>query len=277
MFRRLKTTSLAGGSALALVLAVSGVVASASVLTAIAAPEADPTEPTVVDTTLTFEDVNGNGVDDDCEDDESADEAAALAADLAVDLDGDGTVSVSEAAQSDRTGGDNCNHGGYVSNVAQGTCDEATGEDETATDGDEASDTGEATDGDEASDDSDADCEATEVEETTEDVEETTEDTATCEAAEGEDTAPVDEPVTETDVDEPKNHGEVVSKVAQDESAVGGKNCNHGGAVSEASHADNDARKEAREAAKEAREAERAAAKAARDAAKGSKGKGHNR
>ena len=41
--------------------------------------------------------------------------AAALAA---ADLNGDGTISVSEAAQSGWTGGTNCNHGGYVSGVA---------------------------------------------------------------------------------------------------------------------------------------------------------------
>ena len=44
----------------------------------------------------------------------------------AVDQDGDGTISVSEAAHSDRTGGVNCNHGGYVSSVAHGTCDATT-------------------------------------------------------------------------------------------------------------------------------------------------------
>lgn len=242
MFRRLRTTSLAGSGALVLVLVVSGVVAAASVLTAMAAPVADPAETEVVDTTLTFEDVDGNSVDDDCQEDEAADEAAAAASEVEADLDGDGMISVSEAAQTDRTGGTNCNHGGYVSGVAQ----------DTATDED------------------------AEEEEPAEDVEEDTEeDTVTCEAPADEETAPVDEPVTETDVEEPKNHGEVVSAVAESDE-VGGKNCNHGGAVSDASHADNEARKEAREAAKEARAAEREAAKAARDAAKGSKGKGHN-
>ena len=38
----------------------------------------------------------------------------------AADLDHDGAISVSEAAQSDWVGGKNCNHGGYVSSVAQG-------------------------------------------------------------------------------------------------------------------------------------------------------------
>ncbi len=31
----------------------------------------------------------------------------------------------------------------------------------------------------------------------------------------------------------PNAHGKAVSKVAQDKTAIGGKNCNHGGAVSE--------------------------------------------
>ena len=61
--------------------------------------------------------------------------------------------------------------------------------------------------------------------------------------------------------------GEYVSTVAQSD-AVGGKNCNHGGAVSEAVHAAQVLAKEAREAAKAERAAERAAAKAERDAAK---------
>ena len=65
----------------------------------------------------------------------------------------------------------------------------------------------------------------------------------------------------------PKNHGAVVSVVAQSD-AVGGKNCNHGGAVSEASHKDNEARKAARDEAKAARDAARAAKHAA-------KGHGH--
>src|SRR5262245_7752857 len=130
MFKRLRATSLAGSGALVLVLLVSGVVAAGSVLTAIAAPIADPDEPVVIDTTATFEDVNGNGIDDDCEEDVEADDQAAADAEAAVDLDGDGAVSVSEAAQSVRTGGVNCNHGGYVSNVAQTTCDEATADDD---------------------------------------------------------------------------------------------------------------------------------------------------
>src|SRR5262245_64238849 len=74
-----------------------------------------------------FVDTNGNGIDDTCEDPATvvADQTAADAAEKAVDLNGDGTISVSEAAQSDRIGGENCNHGGYVSWVAHGSCPDA--------------------------------------------------------------------------------------------------------------------------------------------------------
>jgi hypothetical protein len=284
MFRRLRTTSLAGSGALVLVLVVSGMVAAASILTAVAAPVADPTEPTVIDTTATFEDLNGNGVDDDCDEAVEADQEAADAAAEAVDLNGDGTVSVSEAAQSDRTGGVNCNHGGYVSGVAHETCDAAdstegadadadgsedavTGEvdaDEAVVDGPEDAETDEA----EAPD---ADCETPEEEQP---AEETAEDAPTCdaEAPTGEETTTEGtEPVEETTDVAPNAHGKAVSKVAQSD-AVGGKNCNHGGAVSEAAHAD----KEARAAAKDAAKAAREAAREAKHASKGGKGKGHN-
>ena len=66
-----------------------------------------------------YVDVNGNGIDDSCETGEIvADPDAAAAEGEAVDLDGDGTISVSEAAQSDRIGGKNCNHGGAVSEAS---------------------------------------------------------------------------------------------------------------------------------------------------------------
>ena len=290
MFRRLRTTSLAGSSAIVLVLVVSGMVAAASVLTAVAAPVADPDEPTVVDTSGTWEDVDGDGLDDDCDDAVEANEEAALAADEAVDLDGDGTISVSEAAQSERIGGVNCNHGGYVSWVAHETCDtDDTGEPAV----DEGGETGEVdadevvadepeeTDADEAT----ADCEATEDEEE-EPAEETAEEEepAECDAAApDEGTTPEDGDTEEPTTEVVNNgHGKVVREVAQDKEAVGGKNCNHGGAVSEASHEDNEARKAARDAEKAARDAARDAAKAEREAArdakresKGSKGKGH--
>jgi hypothetical protein len=58
-------------------------------------------------------------------------------------------------------------------------------------------------------------------------------DTTTPEAP----TAPAAGEQTPTDT-APNAHGKAVSTVAQDKTAVGGKNCNHGGAVSEAAHQD---------------------------------------
>ena len=73
----------------------------------------------VVDTTATFEDIDGNGIDDDCQDVAAVEDADAVAAEqLIVDVDANGVISTSEAAHSPRTGGKNCNHGGYVSWVA---------------------------------------------------------------------------------------------------------------------------------------------------------------
>ena len=295
MLKRLRTTSFAGFGAILLALIVSGMVAAASLLTAIAAPEPDQVGPAVVDTTQTFEDANGNGIDDDCETGVVADETAAAAADAAVDLNADGTVSVSEAAQSDRTGGTNCNHGGYVSQVAHETCgtatdtgstdvgtadgdqagepaDTETNADETSTNGSDESDSTEAVDAEAPESDCTTTDPTTQVEAPTQDGAPTC-DTAPTNADTSTDTT---EPTDTETTDTPKNHGAVVSVVAHSD-AVGGKNCNHGGAVSEASHKDNEARKAARDAEKAARNAARDAAKAARDAAHSAKhaGKGH--
>lgn len=217
-----------------------------------------------------YVDVNGNGIDDTCETGEiQADPDAAAADDAAVDLDGDGTISVSEAAQSDRIGGVNCNHGGYVSWVAQGSCADPT---PTPTPEQPALVTG------------------PEPGVTTD--EGTTETTACADAAQPTDEAATDETTTEPAADttcvevpppdrdpaldeQPNGHGKYVSLVAQS-GAIGGKNCNHGGAVSEAAKKDHDAAAAARDAAKAAREAARAERKAARDAAKAARehGKG---
>ncbi|HET7702603.1 MAG TPA: hypothetical protein VFK35_04335 [Candidatus Limnocylindrales bacterium] len=246
MLKRLWTGGLAGGGALVLVFALSGMVAAATVLTALTAP-APETAPITVDTTATFEDLDGNGVDDDCQEGTvEADPSAEASAAAAVDVDGDGTVSVTEAAHSDRTGGTNCNHGGYVSFVAAG--DEET----------------EAT---EVTEDAPAECEVTEP------LTEPATVTETGTVANADEALVVDEPAANA-------HGKAVSDVARSD-AVGGKNCNHGGAVSEAAHdkADQDAAKAARDEAKAARAEARAAAKAARDAAraerKANRGKGH--
>lgn len=243
MFTQLRSTWLAGGGAMLLALSLSGVVAAAALVTAIATPPTDEPLPVVVDTTLTWEDLDGNGVDDDCQDAVEADEAEAAAAEAAVDLNADGVISTSEAAQSGRIGGKNCNHGGYVSTVnhTEDACATETGT-ETGTEPVVV----------------DPACEAP-AEDTTEPPEDTTEPVV-CEAA------PVaEEPVADEPVDTaPNAHGKAVSKVAHDKDAVGGKNCNHGGAVSEAAkdHAAKDARKAAHDAAK---------------AERGSKGHGKNK
>jgi hypothetical protein len=107
----IRRTSLAIVIASILALTVAGLAAGRTTV-------ADTASPTVT----SFEDTNGNGTDDDCEENVLADPTAEASAETAADLDGDGTISVSEAARSDRTGGKNCNHGGYVSWVAHGAC-----------------------------------------------------------------------------------------------------------------------------------------------------------
>ncbi len=208
-----------------------------------------------------YVDVNGNGIDDTCETgDIVADPDAAAAEDAAVDLDGDGTISVSEAAQSGRIGGANCNHGGYVSWVAQGSCADAT---PTPTPAQPAYVTGDAPEG--ATDETNT--ESTSCDETAVEPTETPTD-ATEQAA---DTTCVEVPPPDRDpvLDEQKNgHGKWVSMVAQSD-AIGGTNCNHGGAVSEAAKKDHEAAAAAREAAKAERKAARDAAKLAREHGKG--------
>ncbi len=243
MFTRLRSTSIAGFGALMLVLALTGAAYGASVLTSAGEASATPlAAPLISETVGTFEDLDGDGVDDDCQSDVVPDPEAAAAAEAAVDLDGDGDISVSEAAQSSRTGGKNCNHGGYVSGVAHDTCEligEApepvskgeSDEEETLVGLSEpSSGTGDPCD------DAAAEALATECVETP---------------------APVFDPEI---FNGPGAFGAYVSTVAQS-AAVGGKNCNHGGAVS-------DAVKEAKAAAKAERDAAKAAAKADREALK---------
>ena len=262
MFARIRSRWLAGGGALALTVLMSGVVAAATVLTVIVAPA--PAAP-VADTTATFEDLDGNGIDDDCQTAVVADPVAAASAETAADLDGDGTISATEAAQSGRVGGMNCNHGGYVSIVAHGDCAApATADSSVATDP-EAETLDASGEPVEANDQGDSTCaeavaatEPAEVDKAAKD-----ETPAQC-------VAPVvTSPVAPADVvvlDPASNaHGKAVSAVAQSD-AVGGKNCNHGGAVSEAAKKDHEAAKSAREAAKAARDAAREARKAARTA-----------
>jgi hypothetical protein len=191
------------------VLTFAGLVAGRVVLT-----EEAPAAPLVTtpDTTASFEDLNGNGIDDDCEENVVENPTAAADALKIADLDADGVISVSEAARSGWTGGKNCNHGGYVSWVAHGS------------------------------------------------------PAATTEQAAAPTTAcvPVAPPERDPALDTQKNgHGKWVSIVARS-LATGGKNCNHGGAVSEAAKKDHAAAAAARDAAKAERAAARAAAKAAK-------------
>jgi hypothetical protein len=104
-----------------LVLSLSGVVAAATAFTAATgpAPAAEPLP--IVDTTATFVDIDGNGIADDCQAVPAvAAEQTVIDAEIAiVDLNADGVISTTEAAHSARIGGANCNHGGYVSWIAQ--------------------------------------------------------------------------------------------------------------------------------------------------------------
>jgi hypothetical protein len=108
---RKRSTWLASALALLLVLILSGLAVGKTMLAEVPA----------ADTIATFEDTNGNGIDDDCEEAVLADPAAEAAAAAAADLNSDGVISVSEAARSGRIGRKNCNHGGYVSWVAHGS------------------------------------------------------------------------------------------------------------------------------------------------------------
>ena len=122
---------LAGTAGLFLVLSMSGVAMG------VTPPDAEPD----VDTTATYEDVDGNGIDDDCQTEVAVAAPDAVTAEQAtVDTDADGVISTTEAAHSARTGGKNCNHGGYVSWIAQHKHDcvtEPTQEEPTAEDGTE--------------------------------------------------------------------------------------------------------------------------------------------
>jgi hypothetical protein len=212
-------------------MSLSGMAAAATLVSDSTDPLVTPGDPAAgtTDTTLTFEDLDGNGVDDDCQDVAPvALPEVVAAAFAAVDLNGDGTISTSEAAQSDWVGGPNCNHGGYVSGVA-GTPDGCGDtQDSTGATGatDEGSDQDEGTDGTPVT--------------TTDAV------TATCQTGTVTTETPptvctppvVPAPVVEAPVDtSPNAHGKAVSLVAQSD-AVGGKNCNHGGAVSAAAKKD---------------------------------------
>ncbi len=235
MVTRLRSTWLAGGGAVLLVLSLSGIVAGATLVGDGSGDTVQPADPpvAVTDTTLTFEDVDGNGIDDDCQDPAAvADLLAAPVALAAADLNGDGTISVSEAAQSGWTGGTNCNHGGYVSGVARGSDDgcAAGGTTPTTENTGAGEDAGE---GDETSSSSTETAPTGTCDKADDGADEAAPTTAECPA-----TQPAPAPAADAPVDtSPNAHGTAVSKVAQSD-AVGGKNCNHGGAVSEAAKKD---------------------------------------
>jgi hypothetical protein len=114
-----RSTWLGGTGALVLVLSLSGMVAGAT------PPDAQPV--VAVDTTATFEDIDGNGIDDDCQLVAAIENPDAVTTEtLTVDTNADGVISTTEAAHSARIGGKNCNHGGYVSWIAHQSGDCAT-------------------------------------------------------------------------------------------------------------------------------------------------------
>lgn len=237
MLSRLRSTLMAWGGALILAVSASGLVAAAS-LVGDTTPTTDGTvtTPAVTDTSATFQDLNGDGIDDDCQDAVVADQTAADAAVKAADTNGDGTISVSEAAHTDWIGGANCNHGGYVSTVAHASGDDCAAE--TLDGSDEGTDAGapagttlvkaEGDEGDQSDCSSDSQQATTTQDETP---------PAECQA-----TTPA-APTTTSDQQTPEDtspnaHGKAVSEVARTPGLVGGKNCNHGGAVSEAAKKD---------------------------------------
>ena len=130
---------LAGAAGLFLVVSMSGVAMG------VTPPDAVPD----VDTTATFEDVDGNGIDDDCQAEVAVAAPDAVTAELAtVDTNADGVISTTEAAHSARTGGKNCNHGGYVSWIAQHKHDCVTAPTEEESTAEEPGDGDEPTEGD---------------------------------------------------------------------------------------------------------------------------------
>ena len=241
MMRKLRSRSLAGAGAVLLVLSMTGLAAAATLV--------DDTTPA---TLSTFEDLNGNGIDDDCETAVTANADAVTLAMAAVDANADGVISVTEAAHSSWVGGVNCNHGGYVSLIAhelgatsatrptppapsddrrrrvgrRRPCRDETSTGEPPVAADCSEDAPDA----ETADETDAAKDAAR---------------AACEAALAAGTPIVVPTMTHVEL-------------AQSD-VIGGKNCNHGGAVSEANAAAKAERDAAKQAAKDAKQASREA------------------
>jgi hypothetical protein len=284
MFKRMRTSGLAGTGAVLLVLSIAGFVAAASIAKVGVDPTVDPTP-----TTQGFVDVNDDGIADTCQPDVVVNAEVAAGAAALADLNGDGQISVSEAAQSWFIGGANCNHGGYVNGVAH-ACGAAVPV-VAAVPAASAESSPTVAEVPAASPSSSplttiaaptTECVPTEADQAPE-----TTAPAVCVAPVAplapvapSPSAVIDATLTTvpTVLTSPNDHGKKVSAVAHS-TAIGGKNCNHGGAVSEAAHQD----KAARDAAKAAKSAARDAAKAARTAAhqaskaNSTHGKGHNR
>jgi hypothetical protein len=266
MFKGMRSTWLAGGGALLLVLSISGFVAAATIAKVGEDPTVDP-----VTTTQGFVDVNGDGIDDTCQPAVLADPVAAAAAASAADLNGDGQISVSEAAQTAWIGGINCNHGGYVSGVAH-ACGDVVPVVPVAPVVPVVPVSAPLT----AVTTSTVVC--TEDEAVDETADTTTPTVCVPPVTPVAPASPVDATlaVAPVVITSPNDHGKKVSAVAHS-TATGGKNCNHGGAVSEAAHKDHAARDAAKAAKAAARDAAKAARNAARDASRLNKvhGKGH--
>lgn len=250
MLHNVRSKWLAGGGAVLLALSMTGLASAATLV--------DDTTPT---TLATFEDLNGNGIDDDCETAVTANADAVTLAMAAVDTNADGVISTTEAAQSGWVGGVNCNHGGYVSMIAKSSGDEC--------------DTADAPEAPEATTDEDASDESSPEE----DAGHAANETSTGEPTVAADCSQ-DAPDTET-TDAAKDAARVACEAAlaagtpivlpemthvelAQSDLVGGKNCNHGGAVSDAN-----------KAAKAERDAAKLAAREARDAARALKTHGH--
>jgi hypothetical protein len=244
MLHHVRTKWLAGGGAVLLALSMTGLAAAATLV--------DDTTPT---TLATFEDLNGNGIDDDCETAVTANADAVTLAMAAVDSNADGVISTTEAAQSGWVGGVNCNHGGYVSMIAKSSGDECDAAD--------APEAPEATTDEDGSDEGDHAANETSTGEPTvaADCAEDVADTETTDAAKDAARAACEAALAAgTPIVLPEmTHVELAQS-----DLVGGKNCNHGGAVSDAN-----------KAAKDERDAAKLAAREARDAAKALKTHGH--
>jgi hypothetical protein len=252
------STWLAGGGAVLLVLSISGLAAAATIAKVGEDPTVDP-----VTTTHGFVDVNDDGIQDTCQTDVVVNAEIGAGAAALADLNHDGQISVSEAAQSWFIGGSNCNHGGYVSGVAHACGDTVPVVPVVPVVAVSSPLTAGTT--------STASCASDGSDETADAAADTTTPTVCVPPI-----APATPTVVPVVVTLPNDQGKTVSAVAHS-TATGGKNCNHGGAVSEAAHQAHAARDAARAAKATARDATRSAKAATRDAKKLSKvhGKGH--